>query len=781
MGVVCALSQGYVCRADVPADLGPEIVVTARKIIEPLADVPLAIQVISREDLRQLGVDGLQALSAQVPGFYFESSFGGSPSSPTLRGQTQPNQGGSNVGIFVDGVYQANNAAVDASMLDVDRMEVVKGPQSSLYGRSTFSGAINYVSRQPSEKFTGDFTADGGSDGYRGVSGVVSGPLGDSGVRARVALRLSEFGGTGINTAQPGDNLGGGRKASVSATLSYSPESWDISANLRYSDDLSEQPAVSEVTAADYNCGSHSARTGYWSYFCGNVPRVDRYDISPGIPDSASRTWQASLHVRRLAGEWTFDSLSSWYRSSSDLFRDFDESSAGERFGVCTLGVNCDPSVDTARISRFVSVNEVTHDFYSIEEVTEEMRARFHAGRFAAVLGALLGSNRSSSLSDVGAAPSSALADDERLTVILPETPQRVEPMSIFNRFLVTNPNTMLVNRFPTDIEHQHFTDLFASADLSVTARLDLHAELRAGLFNSSSATTPRVSVDYHPAPGSLIWLSVAEGQNNGGINPDPTLIPAEQRYGPESNITYEVGFRGPNAGGRVQLDAAAFYIDWRNTQILVPSNSPGDHNFITRNLSGVQTEGVELAADGRLPGYFTARIAYSYDRATFKQGSEDVGSIKVCGIEDGNTTSNFCTIGPSRYVLADAPLVPYVDGNFLLRAPEQQWVTSLTYAPPASASHPRWFLRADLSHQGSLYARPAAGASYGQRTLLNARLGISQGAWSADLWGSNLTNALYVREVDSRGPAFFPVSPRPLDLLYGDGRRFGLGVTWHF
>jgi iron complex outermembrane receptor protein len=289
------------------------------------------------------------------------------------------------------------------------------------------------------------------------------------------------------------------------------------------------------------------------------------------------------------------------------------------------------------------------------------------------------------------------------------------------------------------------------------------------------------VSVDYRLASESLVWLSAAKGQNPGGSNNDTTLIPSEQNFGPEWNWTYELGYRGSLYGGMVKLDAALFYIDWEHSQIVEPSNSP-DHGFITRNVSGIETAGAEWAATLQLPRDFSAQLAYSYDGAHFKSGSEDVGGIKFCGLEDGRTTSNFCTIGPSRSVpLGAGPLVPYVDGNVLLRSPQQQWTAAINYTPGVTVAGLKWFARAGVTHQGSTYFRSIDGGSNGERTLLNAGLGVARDRWSATLWASNLTDVTYVRAVASRGPAFFPTQPRPQDLIYGDRRRFGVRLAWGF
>ncbi len=104
-----------------------------------------------------------------------------------------------------------------------------------------------------------------------------------------------------------------------------------------------------------------------------------------------------------------------------------------------------------------------------------------------------------------------------------------------------------------------------------------------------------------------------------------------------------------------------------------------------------------------------------------------------------------------------------------------------MTYQHPATTAGLRWFARFGIEHQDSVYARPIHGAYNGARSLLNARVGVALGAWSLDFWGSNLANTNYIRAVASRGPAFFPTTPRPQDMLFGDGRRIGAELHLKF
>jgi iron complex outermembrane recepter protein len=755
------------------------VVVTARKIAEPLADVPLSIQVITHEELQRAGIDGLQSLAGYVPGLYVEPMWGGTNAAPTIRGQSHPGPGGNTVGVFVDGVLQANVSGDDAAMFDLERVEVVKGPQSALYGDSTFAGAINFVTRRPTPELQSEVKLSAGSDDYRAIFASLSGPLGPTGLLGRASFAEREFAGTGVNAADPHENLNGYQKWGVSMALEYSwASAWRVSGDVRLTNDRSGQPATSTLFASGYNCGSQDPNTGYWSFYCGDIPRTRHFDLTPGIPDSVTRTLQTSVRIEWQGERYSFESLSAYYRSNSQVYQDFDGTSAGELMGVCIVGVSCD--VAGAAVNRLVNVNQVALTTDRIEQATQEFRIRHHGDRVDWMLGAQVVKDSELSGDGIAVGPV-ALAPNEALTALLPQSPQLAGPVSALNGSILADPNR--VQDFAPDFANLHstLTTVFGALDYRLTPAADLHAELRQGI-GQFSVTAPRVSVDYHTGATGLVWLSVARGETPGGSNGVPSLIPSEQNFGPESEWTYELGFRGAPWSERVKLSATAFYNDWRNAQIPGPSNTPGYFNSVIRNVRGITTPGAEFTANIDITRSLSAVLGYTYDDPRFKSGSEDYGGSRFCGVTAGITTSNFCTLGASRVLTPGSGfIVPYVDGNALQRAPQQQWTAALTFEPPHSPESLHWFVRASAEHQGRVFVRPIDGAYDGEHTLLDARFGLARGRWSVELWGSNLADVNYIRAVASRPRLYFPVVVQPQDLIYGDGRRFGLDLRFRF
>jgi iron complex outermembrane receptor protein len=163
---------------------GDEIVVTARKRAESLQDVPVAITAFTSDEIQSARIEGLADVAKLTPGLNFTPLFGAQNQLPIIRGAAQT-FGQLNVGVFLDGVYLSGKAAVDLELNDLERIEVVRGPQSALYGRNTFAGAINYVTRRPTAEPEARAEVTVGDRGLVRVAGAASGPLGDT-VRVRV-------------------------------------------------------------------------------------------------------------------------------------------------------------------------------------------------------------------------------------------------------------------------------------------------------------------------------------------------------------------------------------------------------------------------------------------------------------------------------------------------------------------------------------------------------------------------------------------------------------------
>lgn len=164
---------------DEPAATVDDIIVTARKRSERLADVPVAVTAVTAETLERRQFTSIRDIAAVTPGLNINSDSAGRAFisirgiGTTLLDTVQPG-----VGIFVDGVYQQNTSYLNSPTLAVEQIEVLRGPQSTLFGQNTLGGAINVTTKQPSDELEGKLTATyAGPDNFYIVGGTVAGPI----------------------------------------------------------------------------------------------------------------------------------------------------------------------------------------------------------------------------------------------------------------------------------------------------------------------------------------------------------------------------------------------------------------------------------------------------------------------------------------------------------------------------------------------------------------------------------------------------------------------------
>jgi iron complex outermembrane receptor protein len=172
-----------------------EVVVTAERRTQDIQKVPIAITAISGAELQAQGVTGFADLSTAVPSLRFGSGVTGGENVITMRGLGSQNTtpgGDSPVAYNVDGIYLQQTTAIDPEFYDIDRIEVLRGPQGTLYGRNSVGGSINIVTRQPTSDLEASADALYGNYDAHIFRGFVSGPVFDAdGVKIQARLRQS--------------------------------------------------------------------------------------------------------------------------------------------------------------------------------------------------------------------------------------------------------------------------------------------------------------------------------------------------------------------------------------------------------------------------------------------------------------------------------------------------------------------------------------------------------------------------------------------------------------
>ena len=249
LALAAALPAASAAHAQVPAAPGPqtpstastgtsrteaqtatdvqEIVVTARQREESLKDVPIAVSAITGDTIRQQQLNSVKDVAAYVPGLNINSDSVGRAFisirgvGTTLIDTVQPG-----VGIFIDGVYQPNTSYLNSPLVDVARVEVLRGPQGTLFGNNTLGGAINVITQQPTNAFHARVDgAYAGDDDYRSLSGSVSGPIVRDVLQGRLGFAYHQQDGFQTDT-NTGANTNPLQQQTVSGTLRFTPLEW---------------------------------------------------------------------------------------------------------------------------------------------------------------------------------------------------------------------------------------------------------------------------------------------------------------------------------------------------------------------------------------------------------------------------------------------------------------------------------------------------------------------------------------------------------------------------
>ncbi len=196
-----------------------EILVTARKRTETLQDTPVAVTAVTADQIQDFGIQSLADISKMTSGLLFDSEFIRGANRPVIRGQANI-LGASGVSYFIDGVY-ISGSIDDYDLGDVERIEIVKGPQSALYGRNTYAGAINLVTRSPADEMRAAVMAEVAGDEEFLVRASISGPISDT-LAGGLTLRHYEMGGHVTNEFD-GKDIGEQQSRSISGMLEFTP------------------------------------------------------------------------------------------------------------------------------------------------------------------------------------------------------------------------------------------------------------------------------------------------------------------------------------------------------------------------------------------------------------------------------------------------------------------------------------------------------------------------------------------------------------------------------
>jgi iron complex outermembrane receptor protein len=340
-GAIAATLAVTLVGGELAAQSLEEIVVTARRVEERLKDVPLSVTVFDANTIEQAGITSLADIAELTPGLTFFNPQGTQLPVPVIRGVAPTDiLGQQNAAIFIDGVIVSARRALNFSQLDIERIEILKGPQSAQYGRTALSGAINYITRKPPEEFEGRADVEIGNAGKQKGVVRVGGPLGTPVLRGSASLLYDEWDGTYENPEAPQNNIGGYRFRSYQGNLVFEPsEMLTARLGLYHSNDHSDEPAIATLLR---NCEPRVPPAAdsppdslRFQSFCGKFPKLADLPGDVGkdrIPKIAEATGEerrlsrAVLNIDWDIGYGVLSSLSGAARTRQESRTDFSRS-----------------------------------------------------------------------------------------------------------------------------------------------------------------------------------------------------------------------------------------------------------------------------------------------------------------------------------------------------------------------------------------------------------------------------------------------------------------------
>ena len=643
-----------------------EIVVTARKRDESLLDIPLTISAFSAEQIERAGYTTIADLVNAVPGVNYESyEAEGRGDSPSFRG-VSTNTGDptlQNSSKFIDGVYVSGS--LYTVMLDnVERVEVTKGPQSALFGRASFSGAINYITKKPTNDFQGNLRLSIAEENEYQVSGSLSGPIAEDKVLFRVSAGTFSQGSPYTNITN-GAKIGQQDIDSISATLRLTP-SEQFTADLMVSYTDAEFGEAARATTA-LNMGELEFPA--ISVIGGNTDQLP----NPGLD---SETIRASLNVNYeftngyelsvIAGTGKEDTV-----NESD--GNYDPNVNSFLFFLCS-GPYAGPGCS---IFQTVTEREIESSFAELRIASpDEGQWRWLAG--------------------------ASWFDED------------------FNTARIRN------FRRPPSFKTSTSMSLFGSVSVEVSDKLTLSFDGRlqgeeieltvpeTGRDQSDDFDSflPRVLAEYQLDEGTLLYFSAAKGNKPGNFN--PSAPPGFFIVDEEEMWNYEFGTKLSALEGRLNFQAAGYFIDWTNQ--VYRFNDP-DPNYGSYFINAGETDvvGADFSVAAILSECWSASLGYSWIDTEF-QVFESNNAITVLGDAD-------------------------VSGNETPRTADNSLFASLQYTSPFSGfgGESQVFAGVDVSYRGEMFIDELNLETIEPRTLVNVRGGIDTGTVRLTAFVNNL------------------------------------------
>ena len=798
-----ALGALSLLATSLPAQEIEEIVVTARKRTESVQDIPLSISVFDEEAIAAAGIRDIDDIARLTPGLVFDKGWIPQDTRPHIRG-LPTDRGRAPVGILVDGIDISSESMLTSGggmlmnlkVMDIERIEVVKGPQSALYGRVAFGGAVNYVSRAPSDELEASFSADVGDYGQMEARVGVSFPVSET-FGLRINAVTAQHDGYYENEVS-GEGIGGIDSTGVAAAAALRPsDTFSLDLRVAYaSDEYEIRPQMQLASKTGHaepvylpphvvgklSPGAFGTVPYPANVFApppGPIPLLDRITASlnpyTGEDHEGSTFDSLLLHAR---AEWDFGAakLNAWLGSTSaETTQNMDVDYYGEPWRPVFLpsaGVNeplpaqfmfdLDTEIDQTNLE--LRLGDLESDgfrwavggLYWNEEVRQQNGNLIVLIFFPPIASA--GQN-------VASQSPITKRDEGRDT----------DHWSAYGivEYDFNDRLTGSVEARYSDESTDTFWTVGGNGMLGVGfVPIPVNNNPTASRDSEDSFFTPRFTLEYQYSDDVLGYASIAKGVKPGGVSTIASPNPLTARFAPEELWNYELGVKSTLAGGRVTLNAAAFFMDYEGKQTvsLEPSATAATgFDLVVGNAGAAEIKGIEVEAALGLTEELVIRGGYTWldseytDFVTLTNSSLSIGLVHDCTLQQTPAGAFLCSVDQS--------------GVEMERVPQHNLNLSASYTRALGNG---MNFQADLlmQYQSERGIAPGRRNVFDSWINVDTRIGVQAERWSLFAYVDNVTGDDTVRTAQSSGD-FFALGNLATVIFAPDKRQAGLRFSY--
>jgi len=726
-----------------------EVLVTATHRTENIQDIPISVTAITGEDMDKADIFDPATIALRVPGMTY-GEFSPGQAIISIRGVSSADDGAgldNSVALFLDGVYIGRSAAINFDMFDLERLEVLRGPQGTLFGRNAIGGAINAITSKPTDELTAKFGLTVGNEGILRYRGLVSGPFTEN-LSGKLSFTHREHDGW-VRNVLLGSDVANEDQSSIRGQLRFTTENSDWLLSADYMDD----------DRGDM----------------GRTPVVNRAPIIPimlanGGGGDFETTLSTEGHSKREAGGVSLQGDISFDRgmfTTISAFRntetDWAMPSVGAPLGA--IGLPFDEVIDdiTEDIDTFSQEFRWTSDlggnvqfiaglYYLSEETAREEQF------FITKAGTYGDPDNPFRLTDVG---SQAIIGNEYAFTgndatsyagYIDVTWQPVDRWSFSlggrytkdeKDYTAISVNCDLVRDQDPSIIGTQFENWWACDGIGGSLNI-IEEVFEVNPSDSWSDFSPKIAAQFFPNEDMMFFATISRGFKSGGFAGSQGIEAfASNPVDQETVTNFELGMKADFFNNTFRLNMTAFYMDYEDLQIVrfgpVPGSAFG--TFLTTNIGSADIYGLETE--------FTWLVTDRFQLA---------GNIAFLDTE----TKDF--------------ILPILDvdlsGSPLRQAPDMSYNIRADYNLPSDVGNFDFHLEfSHVDEQLNDYLFTATVID--EQDLLDASIGwtSNSGSWQVSLWGKNLTDEAYFAHTYVIGPGVIGV--------WGPPRTFGITATW--